>query len=401
VSAGEAPAAAAVPSAISGALAPLPEAHLVTGLDGTVGFASPAAERLLDVDHGGLAGRSFADLLDEPPALAPILGRWSRTTSLRPAPLQLADGRQLRCDGARLTGHPLLLVRLRDRGDALTAFQQVNDRLDTANLRALSRRLEASVAELRESNLQLAAANEEVQQYARAVAHDVRTPLFTIQAFARLLAEDGHVDEAGTEHVRSILDSTARLQQITDALLEVARLDRASPAGGRSDLAAALDDVLADLAAEVDPVAVTVTSGPLHPIAVECSALRRVLQNLVVNAVRHGTVPGRPLHISITSRRDAGEVTVAVCDDGAGVDERDRARIFELFHRGTRATETPGTGIGLAACRKIVAAWGGTITCEPVPDTGTCFVFTAPAAHGPATSPERVAPPGSGSVPTG
>jgi signal transduction histidine kinase len=401
VSAGEVPARAAVPRTVSGALAPLPEAHLVTGLDGTVGFASPAAERLLDADHGHLAGRSFADLLAEPGTLAPVLGRWSRTTSLRPAPLQLADGRQLRCDGARLAGHPLVLVRLRDRGVALTAFQRVNDRLDTANLRALSRRLEASVAELRESNLQLAAANDEVQQYARAVAHDVRTPLFTIQAFARLLAEDGHVDEPGTEHVRSILDSTARLQQITDALLEVARLDRAGPSGGRSDVAAALDDVLADLTAEVDPVAVTVSATPLHPVAVECSALRRVLQNLVVNAVRHGTVPGRPLHVSVSSRRAGGEVTVSVCDDGAGVPDRDRDRIFELFHRGTRAVETPGTGIGLAACRKIVTAWGGTITCEPIPEPGTCFVFTAPAAHGPATSPERAAPPGSRSDPTG
>jgi signal transduction histidine kinase len=401
VSAGEVPAAAAVPRAISGALAPLPEAHLVTGLDGTVGFASPAAERLLDTDHGGLAGRGLSDLLAEPPTLAPILGRWSRTTSLRPAPLQLADGRQLRCDGARLAGHALLLVRLRERGDALTAFEQVNDRLDTANLRALSRRLEASVAELRDSNLQLAAANEEVQQYARAVAHDVRTPLFTIQAFARLLAEDGHVDEPGAEHVRSILDSTARLQQITDALLEVARLDRTGPTGGRSDLAAALDDVLADLAAEVDPVAVAMTAGPLHPVAVESSALRRVLQNLVVNALRHAAVPGRRLHISVTSTRVGDDVTVAVRDDGAGVDDRDRDRIFDLFHRGAGAAETPGTGIGLAACRKIITAWGGTITCEPAPDTGTCFVFTAPAAHGPARSPERVAPPGPGSAPTG
>lgn len=403
MSAGRAASPVTVPRAIADALAPLPEAHLVTDLGGTVGFASAAARRLLDPGDGELAGIAFADLLEEPPSLAPVLARWSRTTSMRPAPLRLADGRQLRCDGARLSGHPFLLLRVRDRGDALAPFERVNDRVETANLRALSERLEASVTELRESNLQLAAANDEVQQYARAVAHDVRTPLFTIQAFARLLAEDGHVDEAGTEHVRSILDSTSRLQRITDALLEVARLERTSPAGGRSELAVTLDEVLADLAAEIDPVRVTIAAGPLHAAAVERTALHRVLQNLVVNAIRHGIVAGRPLRITVTSNRVGSQITVVVHDDGVGVDERDRDRLFELFHRGARTTAIPGTGIGLAACRKIVTAWGGTITCEPVPDTGSCFVFTAPASHGSPTRSERAAPLGLGPdhAPTG
>jgi signal transduction histidine kinase len=400
VSAGQAASPVAVPHAITDVLAPLPEAHLVTDLGGTIGFASPAARRLLDPDGGELAGLGLADLLEEPPSLAPVLGRWSRTTSMRPAPLRLSDGRQLRCDGARLSGHPFLLVRVRERDDASTSFKRVNDHVETANLRALSERLEASVAELRESNLQLSAANEEVQQYARAVAHDVRTPLFTIQAFARLLAEDGHVDGAGAEHVRSILDSTARLQRITDALLEVARLQRTAPTGGRSHIAATLDDVLADLAAEIDPASVTVTAGPLHAVAVERTALHRVLQNLVVNALRHGAVADRPLRISITSRRDGSQVTVAVRDDGVGVDERDRDRLFDLFHRGPRAAEIPGTGIGLAASRKIVTAWGGTITCEPVPDTGSCFEFTAPAAHGSPTRSARAEPLGPDPAPT-
>jgi signal transduction histidine kinase len=401
VSAGQAASPVAVPRAITDALAPLPEAHLVTDLGGTIGFASPAARRLLDPADGELTGHPLADLLEEPPLLAPLLGRWSRTSSMRPAPLRLVDGRQLRCDGARLSGHPFLLLRVRDRGDALTPFERVNDRVETANLRALSERLEASVAELRESNLQLSAATEEVQQYARAVAHDVRTPLFTIQAFARLLAEDGHVDDAGAEHVRSILDSTGRLQGITDALLEVARLERTSPSGGRSQLAVTLDDVLADLAAELDPVSVTVAAGPLHAVAVERTALHRVLQNLVVNAVRHGAVADRPLRISVTSRRVGSRVTVAVRDDGVGIDEADRDRLFELFQRGPRAAEIPGTGIGLAASRKIVTAWGGTITCEPVPDTGSCFVFTAPASHGSPTRSARAAPLDPDPAPTG
>jgi signal transduction histidine kinase len=391
---------APVPAGVVEALGPLPEAHVVTGLDGTIGFVSATARRLLDATADELIGLTLGELLADPASLPPVLGRWARTSSLRPARLKLRDGRELRCDGARLSGQPLVLVRLRAREEAVSPFERVNDRMETTNLRALSLRLEESVTELRETNLQLAAATEEVQQYARAVAHDVRTPLFTIQAFARLLEEDGHVDVPGAEHVRSILDSTTRLQRITDALLEVARLDRAAAPGGRSHLAAAVDDVLADLAAVLEPVEVTVTSGALDPVAVDGTSLRRVLQNLLVNAVRHGAVADRPLHVHIASRREGPNVHVSVRDDGAGIEEADRSRLFELFHRGRRAEEVPGTGIGLAACRKIVTSWGGTITCEPVPDRGTCFTFTAPASHGTARRPERAGPPAD-ELPTG
>jgi signal transduction histidine kinase len=372
-----------LPEGVAQLLALLPEAHLVTGLEGTIHAANqPACELLPSV----LVGEELADHLADPGELAPLLGRWSRSTTLRPGRLVLADGTRLRGDGARLSGASLLLVRLRPHERSAVAFQRVNQHVETANLRELSRRLEATVDELRSANLRLAAANEEVQQYARAVAHDVRTPLFTMQGFAQLLAEDGHVDDTGAEYVRFILESTARLQQTTDGLLEVARLDRVTPRrDARTDAKVALEEVLSDLGAELHGVTVEVDRLPV--VAVEPSALRRVLQNLVANSVRHGQLPDRPLRIEITARRLGGTVAISVRDDGIGILEEDHDRLFELFHRGAGSEDVPGTGIGLAACRKIVTAWGGTITTEPVPGPGARFVFTAPAAdHASATA---------------
>jgi signal transduction histidine kinase len=364
-----------VPSELTHVLGLLPDAHLLTDLDGTVRFANPGARRLVEVVVGG----RLAEVVTDPAELAASLGRWGRSADLRPGMLELVDGRRLRADGARVQGRALLLLRLRPHEQASAAFARVTERLETANLRELSRRFEATVHELRAANLRLAAANDEVQQYARAVAHDVRTPLFTIQGFAQLLAEDGHVDEVGGEHVRFILDSTSRLQQTTDALLEVARLGRqTSPTNVRTDARRAVDAVLADLTGELRAAEVQVEVHDLPDVAVDGAALRRVLQNLVVNAVRHAPVADRPLRIEVTGRKEGETATIAVRDDGVGVPEGDRERLFELFHRGVDALDTPGTGIGLAACRKIVAAWGGSIHCEPADGPGTRFVFTAP-----------------------
>ncbi len=382
-----------LPADVGRILRLLPDAHLVTGVDGTIRHANPAAEQLLGRTSDGLVGGDLATLLATPASLPALLGRWSRSTAPRPGILELGDGARLRCDGARLSGDALLL-RLRERGEALTPFERVNHRVDTANLRELSRRLEASVEELRESNIRLATANEEVQQYARAVAHDIRTPLFTVQAYARLIEEDGHVDATGAEYVRFILESTERLAATTDAMLEVARLEREVRSGGPTDTVAALEQVIADIGEEIRGPDVTVTAGELLPAAVEPTAFRRVLQNLLVNGVRHGQVPGRPLCIEVTSRRLGADVVFAVCDDGAGIGEDDPAALFELFRRGVGAAEVPGIGIGLPTCRKIVHAWGGTIACEPLDGPGTCFTFTAPGVRAATRGRPRPAPVG-------
>lgn len=371
---------------VSAVLRPLPEAYLLVDLRGIIRYANPAAEQLVARPSGSLGGADLAQLLERPGTLAKTLDRWRRTSSFRPAALQLSGGRRVRCDGARMSRPALLLLWLRDVDQARLPFLRVNDRVDTGNLRELSRRLERTVAELREANRRLTAANEEIQQYARAVAHDIRTPLFAIQGLAQLLAEDGHVDTPGADYVRLILESTRRLTETTDALLDVARLEPLPTAGGVADTAGVLDEVLEELGTEVRTVGAEVCVGELLPVAVDELALQQVLHNLVGNSLQHAPVEGRPLRIEVSSRPVGSDVEVMVCDDGAGIDGDDPERLFDLFHRSGRARRIRGLGVGLAACRKIVNAWGGTIACKPIPGPGVCFVFRAPAANGHAPS---------------
>lgn len=362
----------------------LPDALLVTDLAGTVRHVNPAASELLALTRETLEGVRVHDLVTaHDQDTATLLARWAGSSALRPGTLRLPDGRALRCDGARLPHHELLLLRLRSREAALVPFRQVHDRVETANLRELSRRLEASVAELGRSNRQLEAANDEIQQYARAVAHDVRTPLYTIQGYVRLLEHEGMVAPEGAEFVQRILDSTRRLADITDGVLAVANLRPSVEVPVSVDTEAVFRDVLADLDAELRTVDVRVVVGDLHPVAVPEPALRRVLQNLVGNSLRHGAVPDRPLVVEVSSRVVGSEVQLAVRDDGRGVDPADREHVFTLFYRGTTGAASPGSGIGLSSCRKLVNGWGGTITCEPVAGPGALFVVTAPAARVP------------------
>jgi signal transduction histidine kinase len=360
----------------------LPDAYLVTDLTGAIRHANPAACELLSRTRVRVEGTSLIDLFDAPTDVTTgLLARWAGSSSLRPGAVSLHDGRALRCDGARLARHRLLMLRLRPREDTLAPFRRVHDEVETANLRELSRRLEASVAELGRANRQLLAANEEIQQYARAVAHDFRLPLFTIQGFARLLEQDDLVEGSGAEYVQLILESAQRLAQVTDGVLAVARLGPAGFSTAEIDTAAVARDVLADLDAEVRAVDAHVVLGELHPVVAHEPSLRRVVQNLLGNSLRHGPVPGRHLRIEVSSRVIETDIEISVQDDGAGVEDADRERIFTLFH-GAQSTPGPtGSGIGLASCRKIVNGWGGTIACEAVAGSGVRFFFTAPAAR--------------------
>jgi signal transduction histidine kinase len=360
----------------------LPDAYVVTDLAGTIRHATSAACQLLSLERKGLEGTNLIDLFDDPEDLTVgLLARWAGSSAFRPGAVRLHDGRALRGDGARLAHHRLLMLRLRPREDTLAPFRRVHDEVETANLRELSHRLEASVADLGRANRQLLAANEEIQQYARAVAHDIRMPLFTIQGFARLLEQDDLVDGPGAEYVQLILESAQRLSHVTDGVLAVARLGPVMLPTAAIDTAAVARDVLADLDAEMRAVDAHIAIGELHPVVAHEPSLRRVLQNLLANSLRHGAVPGRPLQIEVSSRVVATDIEISVRDDGAGVDDADRERIFTLFYSAQTTPVPTGSGIGLASCRKIVNGWGGTIACEPVAGPGVQFVFTAPAAR--------------------
>jgi signal transduction histidine kinase len=211
----------------------------------------------------------------------------------------------------------------------------------------------------------------ELRSYADMVAHDLREPITGIAHLVTLL-ERGAEAPPSPEVLALLRASTERARELIDGVLTYAR------AGELQRAPVALHDVMAEVAEDLRPgleaAGATLDVGELPEVDGDARQLRRLLQNLVGNAVKfRGRVP--PC-VEVFARVDDEEWVVTVRDNGLGVDPDHASRIFGMFSR--LNGETEGTGIGLAVCRRVVEAHGGRIWVEPVEGGGSAFRFTLP-----------------------
>jgi signal transduction histidine kinase len=211
----------------------------------------------------------------------------------------------------------------------------------------------------------------ELRHYAHVVAHDLREPVSGIAILVKLLEQ--RVSEPPSPDVLRLLrESTERARELIDGALDYARVGEL-----RTDRVA-LDRLVAEVAADLRPTleetGATLDVGELPVVQGDRRQLRRVLQNLVGNAIKfRGEAPPR---VEVSSQRGSREWVVTVRDNGVGVDPADAGRIFAMFARGD--APAGGTGIGLAVSRRIVEAHGGRIWVEPADGGGSVFRFTLP-----------------------
>jgi signal transduction histidine kinase len=212
----------------------------------------------------------------------------------------------------------------------------------------------------------------ELRGYADMVAHDLREPITGIAHLVTLL--ERRADEPPSPEVLALLRaSTERARELIDGVLDYAR------AGELQREPVALDrvmgDVEADLRPTLDEVGATLGVGVLPEVDGDPRQLRRLLQNLVGNAIKfRGEAPPR---VDVSALRGSEGWVVTVRDNGVGIDPEQTSRIFGMFAR--LNGETEGTGIGLAVCRRVVEAHGGRIWVEPAEGGGSAFRFTLPA----------------------
>ena len=263
----------------------------------------------------------------------------------------------MRKDGA-LLDVVLTASPLRDRaGEVVGASAVVHD--ITARKR--------DEAELRRSHAEL-------ERFADIAAHDLREPLMAITQLTALLERgvDSQREEIIT-HLRAAAEHGSRL---VDGLLDLARVGRGAPPAEPVDLRRVLEGLLDTLAPQIEAAGARVEVGPLPTVLGVEGELARVFQNLLANALKfRGDAP--PV-VAVSAARSPREWTLTVADNGPGVSERNRERIFELFARGQVDGEAPGTGLGLAVCRKVVELHGGRIWVEPAPGGGSAFRLTVP-----------------------
>lgn len=226
-------------------------------------------------------------------------------------------------------------------------------------------------AELRRSNLEL-------EQFASVASHDLQAPLRSVVGFLQLLQDryGQRLDEEGRDFIERAVDAGHRMQTLIRDLLTLSRVSTGSMAFVPTDLNGTVRKVLDNLQNLLREKKAEVRCGVLPTLPVDESQIQSLFQNLILNAVEYNADP-RP-RVEIDCREQDGRFHFAVKDNGIGIEPKFHERIFVVFQRLHAEEEHPGTGIGLALCKKIAERHGGTMGVESAPGRGSTFYFTLP-----------------------
>ena len=234
--------------------------------------------------------------------------------------------------------------------------------------------LSAAIEDLRRSN-------EDLEQFASAVSHDLQEPLRAIGGFASLLEDHcrGKLDETSAEYLRLIHQSVERMQQLIAGMLMFCRSGKITQPFKPVSMEQVLKEVLTNLRVMIQENQAQITHDPLPVVRGSLPQLVQILQNLISNAIKfRGNEPPR-VHVSVEKVPEGYRFCVA--DNGVGIDPRYHARVFQMFQRAGAQPERPGLGIGLTITKRLVEAHGGRIWVESEPGKGSRFYFTLPAAE--------------------
>jgi two-component system sensor histidine kinase/response regulator len=249
-----------------------------------------------------------------------------------------------------------------------------------------NRGLEQSHAALREADRQLelhsrqlARSNRELEAFVCSVSHDLKEPLRGVEGFSRILQQDyaSVLDGEGQRYLGLVHGSAIRMGQLIDDLLAFSRVGRQHSRPSAVALGPLVEDVLGIVRFSIDDARATVSvTGELPTVSAYRVLLSELFANLLGNAIKYRRRDTAP-HIEITGRAlDDGGVEIAVADNGIGVPVQHREKVFGIFQRLHHRDEYPGTGIGLALCKRIVEEHGGVIGLEETPGGGCTVRLT-------------------------
>jgi light-regulated signal transduction histidine kinase (bacteriophytochrome) len=190
----------------------------------------------------------------------------------------------------------------------------------------------------------------------------------------------GRLDAGGDQLIGFTLDGVTRMQSLINDLLAYSRIGAQSEPVQPIDCAAIVKEAMANLATSISESGAAVTYNGLPTLKVNSAQMVQVFQNLIGNAIKFRSE--RPPEIHIKAERTGGDMKFTVRDNGIGIEPQYFAQIFGLFKRLHSRKTHPGSGIGLAICKKIVERQGGQIWVESEPGRGTSFYFTVPAEPG-------------------
>ncbi|MEZ6062337.1 MAG: PAS domain S-box protein [Planctomycetaceae bacterium] len=235
-------------------------------------------------------------------------------------------------------------------------------------------------ADLEARSLELQRSNEELEQFAYVASHDLQEPLRAIVGYCQLLqtTSSDRLDDEGRMFVESIVDGGKRMQRLIVDLLEFSRIRRKGSPFATVDLNQAVREAQALLSSVIQESGAVIEVETMPEVFADFGQIIRLFQNLISNAIKYRSQ--QPPNLSIRSSSDVGSglLTVSVSDNGIGIDPEFFEQVFVIFRRLHTREAYPGTGIGLAVCKRIVERHGGTIWLDSVPGEGTTVYFTLP-----------------------
>ncbi len=343
-----------------------PTAMIMVGRDGRIVLVNSQAEKLFGYARGDMIGHGIDMLVPE----RFRAGHWAHRDAFfgNPDARPMGEGRDLfglRRDGSEFP----VEIGLNPITTSEGAFVLCSIADITARKRA--------ELELRRRSEELARSNQDLEQFAYVASHDLQEPLRAVAGPLQLLQRryQGQLDARADEFIGHAVDGATRMQSLIDDLLSYSRVGRLEDARRPVDCEHVLDEALRNLSAAIRESGAQVTHDPLPTVHGIEAQLVLLFQNLIGNAIKfRGKDRVARIHLEAHTRDDAWLLRVR--DNGIGIDPQYFERIFLIFQRLHTRREYPGTGLGLALCKRIVEHHGGRIFVESEPGQGTTFSFT-------------------------
>jgi PAS domain S-box-containing protein len=246
----------------------------------------------------------------------------------------------------------------------------------TGELETANTQLQTEIEERKQAAEELSRSNRDLEQFAYVASHDLQEPLRIVAGYLQLLERryKSQLDSNADEFIQFAVDGAARMQNLISDLLAYSRVGTQARQLSPVDCNAILDRALANLRRTLEESGAVVHHDPLPTVNGDATQLVQLLQNLIGNAIKFRS--DRPPEIHVTVEKQDGHWLFSVRDNGIGIEPQYHDRIFIIFQRLHTREKYPGTGIGLAICKRIVERHGGRIWVESKSGEGSTFRFT-------------------------